>query len=381
MSVRRPSAAEVLATNVREQDPTLSLAKCQLTTVPLDVLRLPHALQTIDLSANKLRRLCFSSSEDEMLLASSAAAAASMDGPEAKETTDDDELRMRKVVGGVRELNLSLNKLQTKDPEAISHLRFWTGLERLDLSGNGIQHLYVDRTLRTPPPQISADHHFALIAGVETHMPPSPSLHACALSNATRPPDFWGLVPSGLVELKLSFNCLSELPAPLKEEHDAQAVVPSSLSKLHVDCNGLKSLPATLALHCPNLTQLYCGDNALKVIPASFTAFHNLSHLDLSGNCISALPTGCDFYANLASSLVHLSVKDNALCTLPPTLSLLTSLQLLDLRKNRIDSIPCDTLDLPTLRVLDLSCNKLKHIDLSRTTLMISLSLSHTLLT
>ena len=134
MSKRRPEAVELLEANARERDPTLSLAKCQLTAVPLDVLRLAHDLHALDLSANKLRRLGFA--EEDFLTASSA------DGPEAKDQKIDEE-RMKRVVGGIRELNLSLNKLQGKDPEAISHLRYWTGLLRLDLSGNGLQRLYV----------------------------------------------------------------------------------------------------------------------------------------------------------------------------------------------------------------------------------------------
>lgn len=329
MSKRRPEAVELLEANARERDPTLSLAKCQLTAVPLDVLRLAHDLHALDLSANKLRRLGFA--EEDFLTASSA------DGPEAKDLKMDEE-RMKRVVGGIRELNLSLNKLQGKDAEGISHLRYWTGLLRLDLSGNGLQRLQAD---------------------------------------------FWGVLPSGLAELKLSYNCLSELPAPPHRDDDnttstALLLPPSSLSTLHIDCNGLKTLPATLPLHCPNLTQLLCSDNALKAVPASFVAFRSLTHLDLSGNRISVLPAEPHFYANLAGSLVHMNFKDNALTSLPPALSLLTSLEVLDLRKNRIGDVLTETLEIPSLRVLDLSCNKLKQIELSeRLTRLDTLRLEH----
>lgn len=200
-----------------------------------------------------------------------------------------------------------------------------------------------------------------------------------------RPADFWGVLPAGLAELKLSYNCLSELPAPPHRDDDNSTTAaadgdraptlllpPSSLATLHIDCNGLKSLPATLPLHCPNLTQLFCSDNALKAIPASFVAFRSLTHLDLSGNRISVLPAEPHFYANLASSLVHMNLKDNALTSLPPALSLLTSLEVLDLRKNRIDDVLTETLEIPSLCVLDLSCNKLKQIGLSGTAIQSS---------
>jgi len=190
---------------------------------------------------------------------------------------------------------------------------------------------------------------------------------------SNRQADFWGVLPAGLAELKLSYNCLSELPAPPHRDDDnttstALQLPPSSLSTLHIDCNGLKTLPATLPLHCPNLTQLLCSDNALKAVPASFVAFRSLTHLDLSGNRISVLPAEPHFYANLASSLAHMNLKDNALTSLPPALSLLTSLEVLDLRKNRIGDVLTETLEIPSLRVLDLSCNKLKQIELSGTT-------------
>lgn len=152
-------------------------------------------------------------------------------------------------------------------------------------------------------------------------------------------PGFIGDVP--LVELRISRNSLSSLSLANSLTccfEDATSTFVRSISYIDLSGNHLKWVPAAFA-KLPALSTLVLANNMITtlkcqdVIGSEWPPFKSLENLDLSGNKITDL-------ANLPNSLAssahikRLSLANNELSIIPPTLGLLQSLTSIDLRGN-----------------------------------------------
>jgi Leucine-rich repeat (LRR) protein len=178
-----------------------------------------------------------------------------------------------------------------------------------------------------------------------------------------------------LERLDVGDNELQELPA-----------LPAQLRELYIYDNQLSALPALPALQVLDANRnrltdvpelhgiefVYLAANRLTRAPTT----HGVRYLNVSDNPLSSLwlddPTLAEVRAEscglreleLAPSglgqLRELSLRGNALASLPSQIAGLAALQHLDLRANLLDDLPVELAALPALRKLDLRWNPLR---------------------
>ncbi|KAH0785426.1 protein phosphatase 2C [Histomonas meleagridis] len=143
---------------------------------------------------------------------------------------------------------------------------------------------------------------------------------------------------SHITELFLNNNCLTSLPQHMT----------SSLTTLVLTNNKIKNIPSLPS----SLTQLYISFCMLKSLPDSISHNSNLTVLDAAGNKLKTIPKlKCIKILNLSNNKLN-SFPSN----LPPTITNLY------LSGNKINELPNNSLCFPELDELDLSCNKIKHL-------------------
>ncbi|KAK3927122.1 Protein artichoke, partial [Frankliniella fusca] len=227
-------------------------------------------------------------------------------------------------------LDLSYNQFRRCDPRLLANL---PSLRRLDLSGNNIAHVDPGSFLNTP-----ALEHVNL------------SSNALAVVS---PATFRMLL--NLFELDVGRNRLSQLVPGL----------PPGVEYLRMPMNQVTVLPPPTSpdMNLPALRFLDLSNNGLKRVPAdSFRQMPGLQQLLLSGNALQTLETAALQGLN---RLERLELRSNRLTSLlPRSLQDLRLLRELDLRGNRLESLPGDVLqEAASLQVLDLSRNQLASIE------------------
>ncbi|XP_030753584.1 protein artichoke isoform X2 [Sitophilus oryzae] len=156
-------------------------------------------------------------------------------------------------------------------------------------------------------------------------------------------PQLKGLDLSGNAFRRLEHNFLSDLP---------------SLRKLDFSRNELTFIdPASFAA-TPALEFVNISNNALANIhPSTFKHLMNLYELDISNNAIT------EFIPGLPHAIEYLHLQKNKIIVMPLNLDL-PALKILDLTKNRIEFIPKGLFTrLPQLRKLYLGKNFLKKLE------------------
>uniref|UniRef100_V9KWL1 Leucine-rich repeat protein SHOC-2 n=1 Tax=Callorhinchus milii TaxID=7868 RepID=V9KWL1_CALMI len=198
-----------------------------------------------------------------------------------------------------------------------------------------------------------------------------------------------------LRELRLYDMNLTELPAEICKmllhlellglSGNEFAVLPweiislRNLKEIYLQRNKFCLLPVYLCQLC-SLEILDMGQNALEYLPDEIRSLQKLKHLYLAYNNLRATPealhdcislrvldlTGNQLYENKVNSLpkgiAELSVSNNQLCTIPPSIPTVASaLQLLYLKNTQLKKLPSAIYCLKGLRILDLSQNRLRH--------------------
>ncbi|KAL6112664.1 lrrk1 [Pungitius sinensis] len=208
----------------------------------------------------------------------------------------------------------------------------------------------------------------------------------------------WGLIH--LQTLDISNNQLRDLPAA----QNSQEVICSSLQQLNLSQNRLTCLPAGL-LHLTNLQKLSAAKNQLTVlfdIPSTtnWIGLRKLEELDVSENCLTALPTAVmhclkslrslnvcrntlrSFPDPWACPLKQCKASSNVIESLPNYVSISwrTQLQEVDFSDNCLKELPLYIFELEALVLLRLcgnhiatlpapskwKCSQLRTLDLSR---------------
>ncbi|XP_034413570.1 leucine-rich repeat serine/threonine-protein kinase 1 isoform X4 [Cyclopterus lumpus] len=211
------------------------------------------------------------------------------------------------------------------------------------------------------------------------------------------------VVPWGLIHLQtldLSNNLLRELPAA----QNSQEVVCSSLQQINLSVNQLTSLAPGL-LHLTNIQRLSASRNQLTVlfdIPSTtnWIGLRKLEELDVSDNCLTALPTAVmhclkslsflnvcrntlsSFPDPWACPLKQCNASSNVIERLPNTISIFwrTQLQEVDFSDNSLKELPSYIFELEAVVLLRLcgnhiatlpppskwKCSQLRTLDLSR---------------
>jgi len=188
-------------------------------------------------------------------------------------------------------------------------------------------------------------------------------------------PSFIGDVP--LVELRISRNSLSSLSLANSLTccfKDTSSTFVRSLSYIDLSGNQLKWVPAAFS-KLPLLSTLILANNmiiTLKLICQDGTdcgwpcdGFKSLENLDLSGNKINDL---ADLPSSLASStrIRRLSLANNELTTIPPTLGLLQDLTSIDLRGNPQRAIRMNILERKAPEILSFLRSRIDEDELQK---------------
>lgn len=171
--------------------------------------------------------------------------------------------------------------------------------------------------------------------------------------------------------LEISKTCLKDLPSALGEL--------SNLTRMVICCNSIRSLPPEIA-NLKKLKFLDVSHNALTELPSQLSELSEMQSLNVSSNELatlpqitemtklvtlnisynkfSALPLGiCD------ARLIHftdLLANNNSITDIPPEIQVLNSLKVLDLSENKILSIPGELGSCTKLKELNLKGNALK---------------------
>ena len=124
--------------------------------------------------------------------------------------------------------------------------------------------------------------------------------------------------------------------------------------QLRMSGAGTSHLPPEIGqLH--NLTHLILGQNPLTALPPELGQLHSLTYLDLSDNQLTTLPPEL----GQLQKLEHLDLESNQLTALPPELGQLQNLEHLDLNHNQLTALPPEIGQLHNLVELHLNHNQL----------------------
>lgn len=135
------------------------------------------------------------------------------------------------------------------------------------------------------------------------------------------------------------------------------------LLKIVLSKTGIIRLPSLFLFCFPFLETLDLSNNCINALPDFFAisfrargdVFHNLKYLNLSDNAISMIPFS--FWNNFPK-LESLDLSKNNISILSPLTSILESLTILNISRNRISEISSNLLsELPNLETLDISGN------------------------
>ncbi|XP_021367205.1 malignant fibrous histiocytoma-amplified sequence 1 homolog isoform X2 [Mizuhopecten yessoensis] len=137
----------------------------------------------------------------------------------------------------------------------------------------------------------------------------------------------------------------------------------SGLKKRVFTGEGLTVIPVSL-LHESNLGELYLNNNNLRTLPPDIKRWKNLQKLDISKNGIRcARPNDFSGLPMEMKELTHLEDLNISECNLPyipPVIWRLTSLKVLDISRNKINMLPSEIGNLGNLITLNL-----KHTNLA----------------
>ncbi|XP_055921081.1 protein artichoke [Eupeodes corollae] len=166
--------------------------------------------------------------------------------------------------------------------------------------------------------------------------------------NLPRP--FWNL--PGLMGLDLSQNQLEIIDSSLLNG------LPS-LRRLDLSENLLSKINPDAFQNNPLLETLNISSNGVSYIhPDTFRNLNRLFEVDASINRMT------EFIAGLPNIVERISIRNNIISSLHPTIGKLPNLRMLDLSQNKIEHIPRRTFQMTNeLRVLSLADNKLRSLD------------------
>lgn len=165
----------------------------------------------------------------------------------------------------------------------------------------------------------------------------------------------WNLkvVPDGilelteLVELDLSYNELTELPANF-------GALFNKLEKLNISENKLTTFPDSVFEGLVNLKELNLSWNQLKELSYSVFTLPKLEKLYLHSNQLERLPV------NVFEELKNLkifNISRNRLIEIPSEICNLTELEYLDVSYNQLKTLPRQIARLENLNILNISGN------------------------
>ncbi|KAK3762803.1 hypothetical protein RRG08_040498 [Elysia crispata] len=226
----------------------------------------------------------------------------------------------------------SLDKLMAAGPELLDRLSF---LEHVDLSSNDLIEL---------PEQF-----FKSLT----------KLHTLSISN-NKLKMFPQAVSfcTNLVTLDLSSNMLEEI-----NFDESDTTLSLMLTELYMTKNLIRKFPLHLQKAFPRLTKLDISSNNISSLPDKSWHMAELRYLDFSHNAIRGVP---DPFLSECNKLETLIAVNNGLDVLPSesVASILTRLSTVKLSNNKISEkepffVPRFILELPNIRVVDLSCNGL----------------------
>ncbi|GAA5812552.1 hypothetical protein MFLAVUS_006009 [Mucor flavus] len=156
-----------------------------------------------------------------------------------------------------------------------------------------------------------------------------------------------------LVELDISRNCLTFLPAQIQ-----QFVY---LRSLNITSNELTEIPKEI-YQLKQLQVLSVSQNQIKVLPEEMPVMlPDLVTLRVAANLIDTLPTCLHLWKKMRHLQLGSVYGGNRLVQLPDTLADMPALEELDVSYNQLRSLPTD-LDIPTLISLNASHNQLDFI-------------------
>ncbi|XP_061670851.1 PH domain leucine-rich repeat-containing protein phosphatase 2 isoform X4 [Syngnathoides biaculeatus] len=179
-------------------------------------------------------------------------------------------------------------------------------------------------------------------------------------------------VPNQLTHLDLSQNLLERLPdwvcdcrkvETLDVTHNLLTELPSSLKHLNASANNLESIPPIGQSDdsLSTLQELYLtGNNLNENCGALLVGHHNLRVLHMAYNQLLSFPAS---KLSKLELLEELNLSGNKLKSIPSTVSSCKRLHTLIAHSNHITVFP-EILNLPEIKLVDLSCNELTGIQL-----------------
>lgn len=143
------------------------------------------------------------------------------------------------------------------------------------------------------------------------------------------------------------------LTIPITLYHKAPEIISLNLSR-----NLSLNIPKDFIQQCVNLRKIEFTGNDCERLPASMSAAHRLTYLDISNNRLEELD-GAVLDGHIA--LVALKISNNRLRHLPDTFAKFKSLRNLHLSSNLLTSFPAFICELTTLVDLDISFNMIRN--------------------
>ncbi|KAJ0403978.1 hypothetical protein ATCC90586_005845 [Pythium insidiosum] len=299
------------------------------------------ALTALLLARNELDDACFPDEAD------------AWDGLHALETLELSCNRLTRLplvvsgLTGLKTLSLAGNRMRDANALSTTALKRWASkgcrLETLDLRDNGLT-------------AVPSEVFIAVTATLER-------LHLQHNALESLPPAFTSL--TRLQDAQLSHNRLVQLAG------DVAALLRrcSHLKSVELDHNQLCQFPLAAntpaeaeagATSVPNVRVIRLQFNRLRVLPALATAsFEGCEELDLQKNAIRDIS---DAFFLAFPSLKVCDLSENALSVLPDAIVSCRRLETLDVHGNRLESVPTALSSLERLQVLNLRDNRLTHV-------------------